>query len=74
MTPEEERSLRDNERVRVLLAITGFINDGGGTFRKCIEYLGMDYVYAHDEGWMNFTNALSDHEDRIINKARDGAE
>ena len=63
MSPEEERSTRDNERQRILSALISFIEDGGGSFRKWLDYLGMDYHSAYDEGWMDFTNALSNHED-----------
>ena len=66
MTPEEERSTRDSERKRVLDALIAFIDDGGGTFRKFISILGMDYTAAYDEGWMGFTNALAEHESRIL--------
>lgn len=71
MTPEEERSTRDSERKRVLGALIEFIDDGGGTFRKFISILGMDYTAAYDEGWMGFTNALSDHESRILGEPVD---
>jgi len=68
MTPEEERATRDFERRRILAALVSFLDDGGGTFRKFISILGMDYTAAYDEGWMGFTNALCDHESRILGK------
>ena len=69
MTPEEERATRDSERKRVLNALIAFLEDGGGSFRTFIEHLGMDYTAAYDEGWMGFTNALSEHEEWVIREA-----
>lgn len=68
MSPEEERAIRDSERQRILAALIAFLEDGGGTFRKFISILGMDYTAAYGEGWMGFTNALCDHESRILGK------
>ena len=66
-----DRAIRDDERKRVLSALIEFLEDGGGTFRKFISILGMDYTAAYDEGWMGFTNALADHESRILGEPID---
>lgn len=63
-----ERSTRYSERQRILAALVTYLEDGGGTFRKFISIMGMDYTAAYDEGWMGFTNALCDHESRILGK------
>lgn len=42
-----------------------FIREGGGSFRKLLDYTGMDYTTAYNLGWMEFTNALSDREQSI---------
>ena len=56
------------EHQHIIDALVGFLNNGGGTFRKWLEFLGMDYHPAYLEGWMGFTNALCDHESRILGK------
>ena len=68
MTPEEERATRYSERQRILDALIDYLEGGGGTFRQFITILGMDYTAAYDEGWMVFTNALSNYENRILGK------
>ena len=65
-----EREWRDVERKRILAALVAFLEDGGGSFRGWLDHLGMDYCSAYDDGWMNFTNALSDHEDAISLRVR----
>jgi len=56
------------ERQQILTALIAFLDNGGGTFRKWLEFMGMDYHPAYLEGWMGFTNALCDHESRILGK------
>lgn len=63
---------KTDERQRILAALTAFIEGGCGSFRNWLDHLGMDYCSAYNEGWMNFTNALSDHEDRIQSKTPEG--
>lgn len=63
-----EIEARRLERERILTALIAFLENGGGTFRKWLEFLGMDYHPAYIEGWMGFTNALCDHESRILGK------
>ena len=71
--PTDERTIRDSERKRILTALVDFMDDDGGSFRKFIAILGMDYTSAYDEGWMRFTNALADHESNILVAATDRA-
>ena len=66
-----ENEARRSERERILTALMAFLDNGGGSFRKWLEFLGMDYHPAYLEGWMGFTNALCDHESRILGKEPD---
>ena len=68
-----ESDIRKSERERCLRAVVSFLDDGGGSFRKFLPHIGMAYVEAYSEGWMGFTNALSEYADRVIADAEGGS-
>ena len=42
---------------------------GPETFRVLIEYLELDYTTAMHEGWLDLTNAIVAHEERVVRDA-----
>lgn len=55
-TTDTDRDLQ--VKLEALSQIAEFINDGGGSFRKFIDYLDLDYCDAFDAGGMLISNAV----------------
>ena len=60
-TPNETTCCDDKQQVKLetLSQMAKFINDGGGSFRKFIDYLDLDYCDAHEAGGMLISNTLN---------------
>lgn len=60
-TPNKTTGTDDKQQVKLetLSQITEFINDGGGSFRKMIEYLDLNYEDAYNSGGMTISNAIA---------------
>lgn len=65
MTDDEE-AIRADERKRIAGILTRYFVDGPATFRALTyECLELDYGAGMDEGWLEFTNAVADH-DKLV--------
>ena len=63
---EDEELIRSDERKRVAGILTRYFVDGPATFRVLTyEYLEIDYGAGMDEGWLEFNNAVADH-DKLV--------
>ena len=63
---DDEEAIRTNERKRVAGILTRYFIDGPATFRVLTyDYLELDYGAGMDEGWLEFNNAVADHDKRV---------
>lgn len=67
-TTDTDRDLQ--VKLETLSQIAEFINDGGGSFRKFIDYLNLDYCDAHEAGGMLISNTLHGERELQENKIK----
>lgn len=60
------------ERQRLADALRRYFEDGPSTFRALIDYLDLDYATAQAEGWLDFNNAIVEHDAKVANGEREG--
>ena len=64
---DDEEAIRTNERKRIADILTRYFIDGPATFRVLTyDYLELDYGAGMDEGWLEFNNAVADHDKRVV--------
>ena len=63
---DDEEAIRTNERKRIADILTRYFIDGTATFRVLTyDDLELDYGAGMDEGWLEFNNAVADHDKRV---------
>jgi len=64
-TDEANERIRSEERTRIAEALRRYFKDGPNSFRVLLEYVGLSYWDAMAEGWLDFNNAVAEHDDRL---------
>ena len=58
------------ERRRIAKGLERYFRDGPGTFRALLDYIDLGYVEAQLEGWLDFNNAVSYHDQKVSSGER----
>jgi hypothetical protein len=63
--------IRAAERRRLADALRRYFDDGPSTFRGLLDYLDLDYATAQLEGWLDFNNAVVEHDGKVASGERE---
>jgi hypothetical protein len=65
-----DEQVRADERKRVAAALRQYFDEGPGTYRVLLDYLGLEYRDGIDEGWQDLNNAIAEHDSKVTSGNR----
>lgn len=67
-----EDAVRHEERKRLANALRRYFEDGPSTYRGLLDYVDVDYATGMSEGWLDFNNAVVEHDSKVASGEREG--